>query len=669
MLVLICWLFASHGASQNLLVIDSLKKRLNTLKIDTLKAQTLISLTRELYALEPSQATRYAQQCIQLSKKNKYPRGEATALHYLGLASQFAGDNLKAMDYYLQSLRLSEKAKILDIIAINLSRIANINKDEGDFKKSLELHNQAIAILRKINHRLYLSYALNQMGLLQLSQKKYALALRYFEEALTISTRIKDQRHIAICWYYTAEVYLMSNRYQKALECYKQSQIINRQINNLLLLASTYNNIARIHLSNQQMDSVFLYAQNALSVAQKVNLKPEIMSAYYYLAQSYQAKNKLDSAFRYQSLWATAKDSLFNEHKNKQILLLQNTYREDKQKLEIAQQKSIIGQRNTTIYAFLIVLLLILFIVFLLYRNNLRKHRLYLKLEKQTNEISQQKLLIESQNTDLQVLNEEITQQKEEISAFNNQLEMVVEARTTELNIAIDNLSQKNQDLEQFSYIVSHNLRAPVARVMGLVNILDKDNMSEYNLGIIKHLETTAGGLDTVIRDLTQIIAIRNSLDKVNEPVDLEQTTHLVVQHLKNELETTKTDLTLDFAAGKQIFTVKSYAQSIIHNLLSNAIKYRHPKRASVIEICTQIADNYLILSVKDQGIGIDLAKVDNYKIFGLYQRMATHVEGKGLGLYLVKSQIESLGGKIEVESTPNQGSNFKVYFLNQPIF
>jgi signal transduction histidine kinase len=654
--------------AQNPNIIDSLQKKLDQVTIDTVKANILNNLVRELYAIQPSQAIHYVKQCIQLSKKHHYPRGEATALHYWGLISQFAGDNLQAMNYYLQSLQISEKNFLSDIIAINLSRIANINKEEGDYKKSTELHNQAIELLRKINHQLYLSYALNQMGLLQLTQKKYTLALRYFEEALTISSRIKDNRHIAICWYYIAEVYLKLGQYRKALVYYSQSQKLNKKINNLLLLASTYNNVAKIHLNAQAIDSVIYYASNALYVAQKVNLRPEIMSAYHYLFQSYQFKNKIDSAFKYQSLWVGVKDSLFDERKNKQILQMQNTYREEKQKLEITQQKNIISQRNLTIYAFLMVLVLILFIVALLYRNNRRKHRLYIKLEKQKNEINQQKTLIEAQNNNLQVLNEEITQQKEEILLFSNHLEDLVQQKTQELSLVIGNLSQKNQDLEQFSYIISHNLRAPVARIMGLVDILDKSNLDSYNLGILKHLNDTAISLDTVIKDLTQIITIRSSMDKVKELVNLETTTYLVMQHLHNEIESTQTQITLDFAAGNEVYTIKSYAQSIIYNLISNAIKYRHPKRQSVINVRTLTTADFLILSVKDQGIGIDLKTMDAYKIFGLYQRMATHVEGKGLGLYLVKSQIEALGGKIEVESELGKGSNFKVYFSKNPI-
>ncbi len=122
---------------------------------------------------------------------------------------------------------------------------------------------------------------------------------------------------------------------------------------------------------------------------------------------------------------------------------------------------------------------------------------------------------IEKQNMSLQMLNEEITQQKEEIEALNNQLEKLVEDRTNQLKMTVDNLSKQNQDLAQFSYIISHNLRAPVARILGLINIFNEEKYAdEADKQIISHLKRTAQELDTVIKDLIQIISIRNSLDK-----------------------------------------------------------------------------------------------------------------------------------------------------------
>ncbi len=663
--VICCVVLTSNCLAQNLALIDSLEKQLNLPLHDTIKGQILVNLAREFYAFDPPKATLYAKQGIEWSRKINYTWGEAMSMNYLGLIAYFKGDNVEATKLHLSALQLAEQKKLKDVIGFALVRLGTINKDEGNYDKAREYYEQALTHLRAINHALYLSYALNQMGLFLNVQQQYEEALAHFQEALAISKNIKDDRHIAICLYYIAEVYLKKGDDDTALSYYQESFKFNKKINNLLLYASTMNNVAKIYLNKNQIEEVIIHSRIALKKAQQVNLKHEIEGAYYNLYHAYMKKNNIDSAFKYQTLWIAVKDSIFNEQKNRQILQLQNTYAQEKQKLEIEKQKVELERRNIIIYSLLGVFILLSVIAFILYKNNLLKHRNNLNLQKQKEEITQQKLYIEEQNASLQLLNEEITQQKEEIESLNNHLEGLIEHRTLELKKAIEELSKQNQDLEQFSYIVSHNLRSPVARILGLVSILDKTQIrDEYNQQILSHLSDVSHSLDTVIKDLTQIIAIRNSLDKTKEIINLEEITHLVLEHLSNEIEHTGTQVNLNFLQAKEVPFIKAYAQSIIHNLISNAIKYRSPKRKPQIDVFTQATGSYIVLAVKDNGIGIDLKNIGTYKIFGLYQRVATHIEGKGIGLYLAKTQIEALGGRIEVESEIDKGSTFRVYFL-----
>ena len=107
---------------------------------------------------------------------------------------------------------------------------------------------------------------------------------------------------------------------------------------------------------------------------------------------------------------------------------------------------------------------------------------------------------------------------------------------------------------------------------------------------------------------------------------------------------------------------IAPYVESILYNLISNAIKYRDPERSPHIAIKTTHENEFVCLAVMDNGLGIDLKKYKQ-NIFSLYKRFHLHVEGKGLGLYLVKTQIEALGGRVEVRSEPNEGTTFQIYF------
>jgi light-regulated signal transduction histidine kinase (bacteriophytochrome) len=303
------------------------------------------------------------------------------------------------------------------------------------------------------------------------------------------------------------------------------------------------------------------------------------------------------------------------------------------------------------------------------------------EIEAQNEELQQSKEATETQNEELRQSKEEIISQRDvltkqndklleaqdtiarknrEIKLRNDYLEKIVDERTYELKSTVQDLLKHNQDLEQFSYIISHNLRSPVARIQGLINIFNQENMNDdFNKQILSHLHQSSYDLDMVIRDLTEIVSIRKSLNTSKEPVNIEELISNELIGFGGEIKQADAIIEKDLAI-KSIYSIKAYIQSIFHNLISNAIKYRHNSRQLHILIKTSRENNNLCLIVQDNGLGVDTT--DLYKIFGLYQRMHTHVEGKGSGLYFVKTQIEAMNGKIELESSINQGSIFKVY-------
>ncbi len=665
--ILLCLLFSfQNSLGQSKRIADSLENRLSMFVTnDTIQVNTIISLVRELYASDVDKAHLYIKKGILLSEKLNFKRGKARLLYYLGVSNYYEGENEKAISHFLESQKISEAINFNEIAAASMSKIGDINREEGNYKKAEQLINQALEIFKKTDNKTFLISSFFHKGLLHMYQKEFKEAIKNYSEGLFYAKEIKDDRLIALSLYYLAEVYLKQNNHSQSLNYYYQSLSINLKINNLLLLSGTFNHIAEIKISINEIDSAVIYSQKALVLAKKTYHRHQITNAYNILHQSYQLKGEIDSAFIYQGMWVSIKDSLFNEQKNKKINLLQHNAQIEKKEIEIEKQKAEIAMKNTLLYSFVGVFAFILLIVFILYRNNINKHRVNVKLKAQKEEIIEQKNKIETQNVNLQMLNEEITQQKEEIETFNNHLEDLVENRTDELEIAVENLLKQNQDLQQFSYIISHNLRSPIARILGLVNVLDKQAiLNTPNYEIINHIVNTVDNLDTVIKDLTQILAIRNNLDKTKEMISLEEVIHIVKNHLEDDIKRTNAIFDINFLEVPEILSVKSYVQSILYNLISNAIKYHSYKRSPHISIKTNVTSKYVCLSVQDNGIGMDLKNIDTYKIFGLYQRMNTTVEGKGLGLYLVKTQIESLGGKIEVESKLGEGSTFRVYFL-----
>ena len=167
-----------------------------------------------------------------------------------------------------------------------------------------------------------------------------------------------------------------------------------------------------------------------------------------------------------------------------------------------------------------------------------------------------------------------------------------------------------------------------------------------------------------MVRDLNTILEIRKNNESIISEVRFDAVLIFVKRYIEKEIEDTRCVIKADFSKAPKINSVKPYVESVIQNLLSNAIKYRHPHRTPVITITTEPVDDYICLTVSDNGLGIDTELYKN-KIFTLYQRFHNHVEGKGLGIYLIKTQVIALGGRIELESKVDEGTVFKVYFKN----
>jgi signal transduction histidine kinase/streptogramin lyase len=277
---------------------------------------------------------------------------------------------------------------------------------------------------------------------------------------------------------------------------------------------------------------------------------------------------------------------------------------------------------------------------------------------------SQQELSVKSdlllqQNEQLTKAQKTIEQHNMSIAQQNENLEKEVAKRTEEL-------VQYNQQLEQFAFISAHNLRAPVARVLGLGQLLElaQANPEEKEL-IYPKLIFATKELDGVVKDFNSILAIKRSDDTYITKVNLNDEILMIQSNLKAEIANTQTKIISDFSQVCSISTVKSSLDSILFHLVSNAIKFRHPDRTPVIYIKTEMAGNEICLSVSDNGLGINLSRYRD-KLFTLYGRFHFHIQGKGMGLYIVKTQLATLGGRIEVDSEEEAGSTFRTYFKSQ---
>lgn len=222
-------------------------------------------------------------------------------------------------------------------------------------------------------------------------------------------------------------------------------------------------------------------------------------------------------------------------------------------------------------------------------------------------------------------------------------------------------LNKRYNELMQFNYIVSHNLRAPVANLMGLTNLLDISSTKEEQQTTIGYIKEATASMDEVLQDLNIILSTRSTLSEYEETFSLKDVVTLVCSNLSKEMKETNAIIhTRIEEQADELKSIKSFIQSSVFNLIANAIKYREKNRSLVINVYAGVKSGRTVISVSDNGMGIDLSK-NRDRIFGMYSQLHTQYEGKGLGLYMTKTQIEALGGTIDVTSDLGLGTTFTI--------
>jgi signal transduction histidine kinase len=265
----------------------------------------------------------------------------------------------------------------------------------------------------------------------------------------------------------------------------------------------------------------------------------------------------------------------------------------------------------------------------------------------------------------------EVTRQREAEEALHR-LAQELAAANEELQAANEELSQSNlqlsrinEDLDNFVYAASHDLKAPILNIEGLLKSLDKQFSAETRQNpvvgqIYQFLYGSVNRFKNTIGDLTQVARIAKEGTEEVRAIPLAEVLEEVLQDLLPQIEETRARVETQLDGQAVLFSRKNL-KSVLYNLLSNALKYRSPDREPRVKVSCQPEAGYQVLTVQDNGLGIDMRQED--KIFALFKRLHAHVEGTGIGLYIVKRMVENAGGKIGVESQVGAGATFRVYF------
>jgi len=597
------------------------------------------------------------------------------------------GDYEIALNNLYDALNVSQQHHFDAETTIIRIQIGWINHYLGNSAYAVQMAEEA---MQRNPHKLLrndLAAGLTLKGVALIDLKKFNAARICLDSVLHIYEEYGSRQGLSEANMYLGDLASQRGAYAPAMAQYSSAITIAETIPNDLVLARAYRGRGDARFHSGSDHDALTDLDRAEHYARKVAAKEVLAAVYKSKRDLLMKQGKHREALGFSILADQLYDSLHNadiakrfvnleklqeiEQQNHDIQLLRQEKLLAENKIQL--QSETLKKQSVMLIAGLIGSLLLGMLAFAYYRfyekikllnvsvtdKNKRIEAQSDKLQEVNKELSRLYSEVSAQKQEIQYQASELTESHQRISKMNQDLEQMVAEKTIELRRINEELIKNNSELLQFSFTVSHNLRGPVARLMGLASLVARHELSEEARQLVGFISMTADELDQIIRDLVNILELRNHPQRLREPINLQHEWSQTLGLLEEKL-TGKEQFSTDFNKLPEIYSVRSVLDNVLYHLVSNSPQYRSLDRELQITATSHVEDGRAVLEVRDNGLGFS-TQAHKDKLFKLYRRFHAHVGGRGMGLYLIKTQIEVLHGTVEALSEPDQGALFRV--------
>lgn len=231
-----------------------------------------------------------------------------------------------------------------------------------------------------------------------------------------------------------------------------------------------------------------------------------------------------------------------------------------------------------------------------------------------------------------------------------------------DLNNSFNLVNEQNKRLLNFSYIVSHNLRSHTSNIQSISSLIESSESDEERFELINMLKNVSNTLNETMLNLNEVINIQTNINLIIENLSLRENIDKTLEIFSEQIQLKKAIIQNNVAPEVFVNYNPAYLESILLNFISNALRYSHSLRTPTISLKSYTENEKTVLEIADNGIGIDLKKYGD-KLFGMYKTFHENPDSKGIGLFITKNQIDAMDGNVTLESEPNIGTTFKIYF------
>lgn len=564
----------------------------------------ILRYVNEIRRKDPNKALEEAEKGLELAQNSEEFLAECKLHHLIGGMNLQKGNLAVAKRHLFSALNIYQNylEEDVELLASILLAIGSYFFDCSDFERSLSYFLQILQYdLKKLKPALY-----NNIASVYLRLEKYNQAFEYLFDGLRICLELDDKDRRIFFLYNIGMAYHFQHQYQQAIDYFTQTIEAIEVIEGYQYMKCLC--IARIGTANfdlKRYDDAINYYNNGLAIAREHELYREEVRIMIRIGET--------------KLTLNIDDEFLNSHRKS--LELANHYNLNEEKLDIL--------RNLKSYY--------------------QKHKDFEKAFSYAEEV------IELQN---QIFSKErgnkikrlVEEKKYEIALLEKKNKQIAEQNLK--------LGQSNKMLEQFAYVVAHDLREPLRSIISFTNLLERrysSTFDEQGHEFMNFIINGAKHMNTLLSDLLSYTTIKNT-DIPETPVDLNEVVHEILQILHASIE--NSGAKINSVQLPEIVAHRTHLIQVFQQLIHNAIKFRDKERPCEINITCQDNNTHYLFTVQDNSIGFDPKFAD--KIFKLFHRLdKRNYEGTGIGLAICSKIIQLYGGEIWVESELNVGTTF----------
>jgi signal transduction histidine kinase len=576
---------------------------------------------------------------LAIAKRNNFRADYKLILNNLGAAYTIQAKYDKALDANFQALELREADNEKEEISGSLNNIGLVYFKLGNYEKALEFYNSALKLKKEINDSFFLDRLLVNIGLCYNHLKDYAKANQFFVQGFTqcgnnCSEQIMMEGELGL-----GVSYHGLRDFLEAKKHFNQSYFIAKKIGDQRFMAENLIYLADIHIKEKKNDTAVQILKECEKITMSNGYNELLIETYREFADLFKKSFDYQKATEYQSKYIALKDSIYSGELIAKIAKIQTNFAERQNIKTIASQEELIRRQRNLNIAIVIIAILASLLIFVLYRSNRVKRKVNAAL-------SQAKGIIEDQNRKL--------------LSSNFYLNKELEEKNIDLEKANDSLRKVNEELDNFIYKTSHDIRGPLASLKGMCNVALLDVQDEIALGYLKKLDITAEKLNSILTRLLIVNQINNSTIG-SERIDFDTIVSEVLLMERKRGLPARMKIHVNINDRIEYNSDKEFIRIILENLIDNAIKFCNNSGDVVpfVQISICLEGGNITLKVVDNGIGV--RESDPEKLFQIFSRGSERSETGGIGLYITKTASEKLGGTVTLNTTAEGYTEFLV--------